>query len=103
MVANDIILQTISKEELLEMLQKMVHEEFDAINLELQKVIGEDDLVSTGTACRIIGVCSKVLKVLVDQGYFTVFWHLRERRYKRGELLEYRNAYRIKRKRSLPN
>ena len=81
-----------------DMIQELVRGEFTEINYELQRVIGEDDLVSTGTACRILGVCSKVLKVLAEQGHFTVFWHLKDRRYKRGELLDYRNSYRVNKK-----
>lgn len=96
---NDIILQAISAKDLEEMLRTLVRHEFEAMNEELQRIIGEDDLVSTGTACRILGVSSKVLKVLVDQGYFTVYYHLKERRYNRGELLSYRNQYRVNKKR----
>lgn len=94
-----ITLHEITPEELRNMIRTLVQEEFDTINEELQKVIGEDDLVSTGTACRILGVCSKVLKVLTDEGKFSVYYHLKERRYNRGELLEYRNRYLLKRKR----
>ena len=94
-MTNEIILQSMSRIELRDMIQNLVRTEFDTINHELQRVLGEDDLVSTGTACRILGVCSKVLKVLADKGHFTVFWHLKERRYKRGELLDYRNTYRV--------
>ena len=94
-MTNEIILQSISKEELRDMVQEMVRTEFQIINREIQRVIGEDDLVSTGTACRILGVCSKVLKVLVQQGHFTVFTHISDRRYSRGELLSYRNSYRV--------
>ncbi|MBK7870743.1 MAG: hypothetical protein IPJ74_08665 [Saprospiraceae bacterium] len=72
----------------------MIQAEFEEVNKEIQSVIGEDDLVSSGTACRLLGVCSKVLKILTDQGHFTVYYHLKERRYNRGELLEYRNKYR---------
>ena len=95
---NEIILQSLSRDELRDMIQELVRREFTEINYELQRVVGEDDLVSTGTACRILGVCSKVLKVLAEQGHFTVFWHLKDRRYKRGELLDYRNKYRVNRK-----
>ena len=95
---NEIILQSLSRDDLREMIQELVRGEFKEINYELQRVIGEDDLVSTGTACRILGVCSKVLKVLAEQGHFTVFWHLKDRRYKRGELLDYRNRFRVNKK-----
>ncbi|MEO0683926.1 MAG: hypothetical protein AAFY76_02485 [Cyanobacteria bacterium J06649_11] len=74
----------------------MIREEFVSINKEVQAVIGEDDLVSTGTACRILGVCAKVLRYLVNEGHFTVFYHLKEKRYRRGELLEFRNQHKVK-------
>ncbi len=97
-MANEIILQSMSKQELEAMLRELVRTEFNTMNEEIQRVIGEDDLVSTGTACRILGVCAKVLRVLVDDGHFTVYWHLKERRYIRGELLDYRNRYRVNKK-----
>ena len=98
-MTNDIILQAISTQDLEDMLRNLVRTELQAMNVELQRVIGEDDLVSTGTACRILGVSSKILKVLVDQGNFTVYHHLKERRYNRGDLLDYRNKYRVNKKR----
>ena len=98
-MTNDIILQAISTKDLEEIIRTLVRSEFKAMNEELQRVIGEDDLVSTGTACRILGMSSKVLKVLVDQGYFTIYYHLKERRFNRGELLDYRNKYRVNKKR----
>lgn len=98
-MANDIILQAISIQEFKNTLKEMFRSEFGAMNEELQRVFGEDDLVSTGSACRILGVCSKVLKVLTDEGRFTVFHHLKERRYIRGELLDYRNQYRTNKRR----
>jgi hypothetical protein len=98
-MTNDIILQALSTKDLEAMLRELVRTEFASMNEELQRIIGEDDLVSTGTACRILGVSSKVLKVLVDQGHFTVYHHLKERRYNRGDLLNYRNQYRINKKR----
>ena len=98
-MTNDIILQAISTKDLENMLRTLVRTEFEAMNEELQRTMGEDDLVSTGTACRILGMSSKVLKVLVDQGYFTIYYHLKEKRYNRGELLNYRNQYRVNKKR----
>ncbi|WP_367389050.1 hypothetical protein [Lewinella sp. LCG006] len=98
-MTNEIILQAITTQELEELLRSLVRAEFQAMNTELQRVIGEDDLVSTGTACRILGVSNKVLKILLDQGYFTIYYHLKERRYNRGELLAYRNKYRVNRMR----
>lgn len=66
------------------------------MNQEVQRVIGEDDLVSTGTACRLLGVCSKVMRHLVKEGHFTVFQHMKERRYSRAEILDFRNRQRVK-------
>ena len=98
-MTNDIILQAISAKELEDMLRNMVRAEFEAMSEEIQRVVGEDDLVSTGTACRILGMSNKGLKILVDTGHFTVYHHMKERRYNRGELLEYRNKYRTNKKR----
>ena len=98
-MTNDIILQAISTKELEEMLRTLIRSEFEAMNEELQRIMGEDDLVSTGTACRILGMSSRVLKDLVDLGYFTVYYHMKEKRYNRGELLDYRNKYRVNKKR----
>lgn len=91
---NNIILHSIAPADLKEMLQEMIQAQFEEMNKEIQSVIGEDDLVSSGTACRLLGICSKVLKILTDQGHFTVYYHLKERRYNRGELLIYRNRHR---------
>lgn len=96
---ESITLHSITPEEFKTMLKQLVREEFELINEEMQRIIGEDDLVSTGTACRILGVCSKVLKIFTDEGKFSVYYHLKERRYNRGELLEYRNRYLIRKKR----
>ena len=85
---NNIILHSITPAELKAMIRELVKEEFELMNRELQRVIGEDDLVSTGTACRLLGVCSKVLRYLVNEGHFTVFHHMKERRFIRAELLE---------------
>jgi hypothetical protein len=94
---NNVILHSITPAELKEMLRQMMREEFDLMNNEVQRVIGEDDLVSTGTACRLLGVCSKVLRYLIKEGRFTVFHHMKERRFIRGELLEFRNNHRVNR------
>lgn len=94
---NNIILHAVTPHELKEMLREMVQEEFKTVNMELQQVIGEDDLVSTGTAGRLLGVCSKQLRYLIQEGHFTVFYHLKERRYLRRELLEFRNKHRVDR------
>ncbi|GJM35925.1 MAG: hypothetical protein DHS20C18_49260 [Saprospiraceae bacterium] len=94
---NNIILHAITPAELKEMLRTMVKEEFQEMNSEVQRVIGEDDLVSTGTACRLLGVCSKVMRYLVQEGQFTVFHHMKERRFVRAELLDFRNKHRVSR------
>lgn len=98
-MANQTLLHNVSPEDLRSLLQDLVREEFSVISVEVQRVVGEDDLVSSGSACRILGVCRKVFKVLESQGHFTVFHHLKERRYLRGELLDYRNRYRAARQR----
>ena len=94
-----ITLHEITPVELKSMLRELVQEEFDNMNEELQRVIGEDDLVSTGTACRLLGMSVKSLKILTDRGEFSVYYHLKEKRFNRGELLDYRNRYLTKRKR----
>ena len=91
---NNIILHSVTPDQLKEMLVQLIREEFLQINREMQKVLGEDDLISTGTACRLLGMCAKMLKYLIDEGQFTVFYHMKERRFKRSEILEYRNKYR---------
>ena len=92
---RNIILHSVTATELQELLTKLIRAEFERMNLELQQVMGEDDLISSGTAKRLLGVCSKILKYLVDEGHFTVFYHLRERRYRRSEILAYRNKYMV--------
>lgn len=75
----------------------MIREEFQEMNTEIQKVMGEDDLVSTGTASRLLGVCPKVFRYLVNEGHFTVYHHMKERRFPRAELLDFRNKHRVNR------
>ncbi len=94
-----ITLHEMTPDELRGILKEMVEEQFDSMNEKLQRAMGEDDLVSTGTACRLLGMSSKYLKIMTDRGEFSVYYHLKERRYNRGELLEYRNRYLTKRKR----
>jgi len=94
-----ITLHEITPVELRSMLRELVQEEFDHMNEELQRAMGEDDLVSTGTACRLLGMSSKSLKVLTDRGAFSVYHHMKEKRFNRGEILDYRNRYLMKRKR----
>jgi len=91
---NRVVLHSVSPDELKELLQEMIRLEFQKINTEIQIVIGEDDLVSAGTASRLLGICNKYFNILVQDGHFTVFHHLKERRFKRAELLEYRNKWR---------
>lgn len=93
---NSVLVHSISPEELQDMIRQLIYEEFQSVSEEMQRIIGEDDLVATGTACRILGVCSKVFRILVQNGNFTVFHHMKERRFIRAELLEYRNRYMIK-------
>jgi DNA-binding transcriptional MerR regulator len=94
---NNIILHSITPAELKKLLREMIQEEFQQVNNEIQRIIGEDDLVSTGTAARLLGVCPKVLRYLVNEGHFTVFHHMKERRYPRAELLEFRNKKKVNR------
>ena len=94
-----ITLHEMTPDDLKGIIKEVVHEEFEEVNTELQRVVGEDDLVSTGTACRILGISNKVLKHLIDEGHFTIYHHLKDRRFNRGELLEYRNKYRMNKKR----
>ena len=96
---ENILLHQISPAEFKNMLKELVREEFQNINEEIQRVIGDDDLVSVGTACRLLGVCSKIFRYMEREGHFTVFHHLKEKRYNRGELLEFRNKYRAHKKR----
>ena len=95
---KNILLHSMTPQELKEILREMIQEEFQIINYELQRVMGEDDLVSTGTACRLLGMSSKMLRYLLEEGHFTVFHHMKERRYIRAELLEFRNRKRWIRK-----
>lgn len=95
-----ITLHGITPVELKAMLRELVQEEFDIMNEELQRVIGEDDLISTGTACRLLGMSVKSLKILTDRGEFSVYYHLKEKRFNRGEILDYRNQHLTKRKRN---
>lgn len=92
---NNIILHSITPNELKGMIRDLLREEFEIVNMELQRVLGEDDLVSTGTAGRLLGVCSKQLRYLIQEGHFTVFHHLKERRYIRAELLDFRNRKKV--------
>lgn len=94
---NNVMLHSVTPDELKELLREMIREEFQEINYEIQRIIGEDDLVSTGTAGKLLGVCSKQLRYLIQEGHFTVFHHLKERRYIRAELLDFRNRKRVNR------
>ena len=92
---NSVVFHSLSPVDLEELITKILHKEFEHLNEQLQMVMGDDDLISSGTACRLLGVSQKVLKYLLDEGYFTVFYHLRERRFRRSEVLEYRNKYAV--------
>lgn len=97
-MAAKITIHEMSPEELRNQIQGMFKDEFENVSEKLQRAFGEDDLVSTGTACRLLGVSPKVFRILRDEGHFTVYHHLKERRYNRGEILGYRNKYKINRK-----
>ena len=98
MTNDNIMVHNITPDQLKSMLKTLVREELDNVNIELQRVMGEDDLVSSGTAARLLGVCAKVFRVLVKDGHFTVYYHLKEKRFSRGEILNYRNQYRVLRR-----
>lgn len=97
---ENIILHNITPDELKQMLSQLVDEKLEEVNIEMQRVIGEDDLVSSGTATRLLGMCGKGFRHLLQEGHFTVYYHMKEKRFSRGELLEYRNKYRVPRKAS---
>lgn len=94
---SSIVLHSIEPNELREVIREMIRSEFEIISIEMQRIIGEDDLISTGSACRILGICSKVFRILVKDGHFTVFHHMKERRFIRAEILNYRNKWRVSR------
>lgn len=94
-----ITLHEITPAEFKSMLREMIKEEFDYIFVELQKAMGEDDLIGTGSASRLLGMCTKSLKILSDRGEFSVYYHMKEKRFNRGELLKYREDHKIARKR----
>ena len=96
---KSVVLHSLAPTELEELITKVLQKELEHLNEQLQMVMGDDDLISSGTACRLLGVSSKILKVLLDEGYFTVFYHLRERRFRRSEILEYRNKYAVAKRR----
>jgi len=98
MEINSIILREISPKELQSLLRGLIKEEFQKMNDEIQRVLGEDDLISTGSACRLLGISTKVFKYLLDEGHFTVYYHLKERRFNRGEILDFRNKRRLKKR-----
>lgn len=98
---NNIILHNVTPEQLKAMLQDLVRSEMERLSAEIQVVIGEDDLISTGTASRLLGVCNKSFRVLASTGHFTVYHHLKERRFSRGEILAYRNSYKEAKRRRL--
>lgn len=95
---DNIILHNMTPEQHKTMLQNLIREELDRISIELQMAMGEDDLISTGTASRLLGMCTKVFRILVQEGHFTVYHHLKERRFLRSEILEYRNKFRVRRR-----
>ncbi len=82
---SSIVMHSIASNELREMMREMIKDEFQSINIEMQGKIDEDDLVSTESACRIL-VCLKVFRILVQDGHFIVFHHMKERRFIRGDI-----------------
>ena len=92
------ILREVSPKELQALLRVLIREEFAKMNDEIQRALGEDDLISTGSACRLLGVSNKVFKYLLDEGHFTVYYHLKERRFNRGEILAWRNKRSLRKK-----
>ena len=98
-MAAKITIHEMSPEELNNLIQKTVKNEFEHMSNEFQKAFGEDDLISIGTACRLLGMSKKYFNILVDRGQFTVYHHMKERRFKRGEILEYRNKHKTNKKR----
>lgn len=98
---NNIILHNISPEQLRAMLEELVRKETERMLSELQVVMGEDDLISTGTASRLLGVCTKKFRVLAELGYFTVYYHLKERRFSRGEILAYRDQHKVSKRKGI--
>ena len=98
---DNIILHYVTPEQLKTMLQELIQEEVEQMFTKLQETMGEDDLISTGTASRLLGVCTKKFRVLAELGYFDVYSHLKERRFSRGGILRYRNQYKLKKRRRL--
>jgi hypothetical protein len=97
-MADKITVHEMTPKELDERIQEIMKQEFNRMCVELQRSFGEDDLISTGSACRLLGVSSKYFKILIDRGEFTVYFHLKERRFNRGEILAYREQYVIKKR-----
>ncbi|MEM8527635.1 MAG: hypothetical protein AAGG68_23540 [Bacteroidota bacterium] len=98
---DNIILHNVTPEQHKAMMQKMIREEIERMFLELQTIMGDDDLISTGRAASLLGLCNKSFRLLANTEHFTVYQHLKERRFSRGEILEYRNQYKSKKRRSL--
>lgn len=94
-----ITLHEMTPDEFKNIIDEAIQDKFDEICEELQKVMGEDDLISTGTVARLLGICNKNVKILADRGEITVYNHIKERRYNRAEILEYRDRHKTRRKR----
>ncbi len=84
--------------ELQALLRVLIQEEFAKIQDVIQRALGEDDLIIKGSAFRLLGVNNKMFNYLLDEGHFTVYYHLKERRFNRGEILARRNKWWLRKK-----
>ena len=98
---NNIIIHNVTPEQHKAMMQEMIREEMERMFLELQTILADDDLISTGRAASLLGLCNKSFRVLASTKHFTVYQHLKERRFSRGEILEYRNQYKSRKRKRL--
>jgi hypothetical protein len=94
-----ITLHGMTPDEFRKLLEEIMEDKFEEMYLELQKAMGDDDLISTGTVARLLGICNKNVKVLVDRREISFYDHIKERRYNRAEILEYRDRHKTRRKR----
>ena len=99
MSTNNIVLQSMNPEELKALIREIIDEGIQDVSEQLERSFGEDDLISSGSARRILGVSDKYFRILIKDGLFTCYTHLKERRFCRGEILEFRNKYKIKKRR----
>lgn len=97
------VLLNFTPEEHKAMMKELIQEEIEELFVRLQLVFGDDDLISSGRAASLLGMCSKVFRILVQEGHFTVYYHLKERRFSRGEILNYRNKTKAVKRRRFVN